>query len=626
MSNTYFDISDLAKYKYSGYLTSKAPEVEFLNSCLADSKTMSTGMEIAAAFLYDTSEEKIWKESKRFRAELASRQEVSCHVSKELKEQSYFGEGSEVDILFSYCLGCIVNQREEKKLLPKLLKWLVDADWTGFVLAFHPSESFLKEMIASPAFSQDYIAEKIGRRGLDVNSMTVAFGNLSLAEKIKHVNSPMFEGEFYMISEYLDFLSVILSRNGKYDLMVELLDGYSIPEIQLEVIQPLRDPEEYLRLFDAVSRSAVEHEKKRIILQLIINCWERNLIQIKTNYAASLQSPHTTSKGLNEIWAALRDNFEKALPSTIETSFKYFLDTLPSEELTYWLFTLPYPNPSIENEYNKAQREILDLSRKILMDLSSSAAIKTDIHDLAYLEAYAEYTEKIEDAGILTKIAHSILKSLHTDKYYLIGEINNELIRRIHYLSYAIVKGLDKEAGEIFADYHEDYMVRFEGIKVTPRKERSDRAHIESQFLMIMLYAVVFNENSSQKEDDFISIAEYAIQQCNHGHYGNYDILHYLRVIIFAEMIVSQVMPELKEVFDYLCIKYYPYFYPLLRVYNMGKGSLSPATSAWIKNKYYQEWPILEARMESRGQKNEVDWAKRVFDSLQIEDSTTQTK
>lgn len=622
MTKTFFDIRYLAKYKHSGYLTSKAPEVEFLNACLTDSKVVETGMEIAAAFLSEASEEHIWKESKRYRADLASRPEVSHYVSEELKGKSYLGDGSEVEILFSYCIGLVTNQREEATLLSKVMKWLVDADWTGFVLAFQPSDSLLKEMITSQAFSQEYLAEKMGRRGLDINSMATAFSNLALAEKIRRVNSPMFEGEFYMMSDYLDFLTVILSRNGRFDLMVQLLDKYSIPEIQLVVIQMLRNPEEHLALFEAVSKSAVEHEKKRVLQQLIINCWEGNLIQIKSNYGMSLQPPYADSNKLNEIWNALRDEFEKTLLSTIETSLKLFLETLPSEELTYWLFTLPYPNPSIENEHNKAQRLILDMSRNALMNIVSSDGIKTDIPDLAYLEAWAEYFENIEDEGIQSKIADSILNSLQSDKYYLGGDINNDLISRIHYLSYAILKGLGKEAGEIFDIHHQDFRVIFEGIRPTPQKERYDKAYFESQFLMILLYSVVFNENISQKKNDFLRIAEYTLLQCNYGHSGNYDTFHYIRAIIFAEMIVSQVMPEIKEAFEYLCIKNYPYVYPLLRVFNVGKGSLSPTASSWLKCQYTQEWPVLKARMGSRGQKNEVDWAKRVFDSLLLEEHT----
>lgn len=611
-----FDIFDLAKYRYGGYLVGKAPEIDFLNTALADPEAMDIGMKEALDFLSGNHETGIWKESKNHILRLSKSEEVRRHMPEALFETSPRGEGMEAEILFSYCVGAAAAEKEDVKHIPILTRWLIDADWTGFKLAFHPSDEYLRAFAWAEGFSQEYLTRKMKDLREDLDSWQEYFDSLPQDEKIRHVSTPMFTNECWHLLEYLDFLSVLLIQNKKYGLLSERLDAYALPELQFALLSSIKNPEDIVVLFRIVSADAsIGNEKKQITLRIILNYWLQNLIRIKSDYAVSLPIIGKNEK-LEEIWQELHTEFEKSLPKIINAGFSEFLQMLSPKELSHWLFSIPMPDTKRENEHIKAVTVVLGMAREILLSFTLSKGFDKDMRDLPYLDAYAQNIDKIEDTAVSTQLAMAILESLLVDRHYLIGDVSDDLLSRLHSLSIAIKNGLGKDAGEIFESFVNRFRVRYEGLKSTPWSDQYEQATIESQMLMVLLYMTVLNTNDDRKKEDFKSISGYTLRQTRADELRGLEGSHYMRVLCLGELIVSQALPDLKEDFESECINVYPNFRSLLQVFNCSKGPVSPCAHHWLQSQHTNEWPVIKHRMESRQQKEEVKWIEDVYRKL----------
>lgn len=605
-----FDILDLARYKHGNYLVVKNQEIDFLNLAMSDLEAREKGMKAALDFLSEPYEERVWEKAKHHIVQLSETREVRRYISSETSSPR--GEGMEAEVLFAFCVGLIVVEKNDERYIPCLVRWLMDADWTGFLLAFIPTDEYLQAFASSEVFSQESLKKMMKARGEDLDSRQKYFDALSLDDKIKHVSAPTFENGCWQLIEYLDFLAAILICNHKYDLLAERIAYYTLPEIQYALLSSIKDPDDVVKLFKVVGlNSSFASDQKRVILQLILNHWLQNLIRIKSDYAIPLPAAGRNER-LQEIWNEMQTQFEDNLADMMKDSLSMFLQVLSPKELSQWLFSVHMPTTLIENEQTNAIRQVLGSAKKILISLTRSNGFDKDIRDLAYLDSYAQNIGKIEDSQV-TQLAEAILESLFSDHKYLWGNVSDDLLSRIHTLSIAIRDGLGKEAGEIFKLYMDRFQVRYEGIRPTPLSERNELCFIENQILMVLLYMTTLNEVDDVKKFDFNIILQHLLKQTKAAEMSGLDVSHNLRTLVLSELIVSQVLPELKEEFESECIRLCPNFSLLLKVFNCSKGAVSSHACRWLQCQYESEWPIIKNRMVCRNQHKDVQWLEEVY-------------
>lgn len=590
------DFKTLARYQGLQYLQYKQPLVEYVNRAIQDPALMEHAMDSVKEIYADWVSNRDKKPGRIF----SSRAVYKFLGVEEASVASCDDIYLEAEFLLSYCLGIYCNDRKDINIVSLILDLSIDDDWTGFANTFNPDRELLMDLICSEMLDQEKLmSDMISRRRCD-EGFEEYYESLSLEHKIKSIDSPNFESEFFVLYEYLILPSTLITKYGDYALYAEFLRRYTLPQIQQQALTALEDPEQILALFNAISSTADKEDKSIVLKYVLIHSWYSSLLSATKNYA---QTYTGSDASLNEVWHELSEEFKAKEDEMIISALQGFIDALDPVSVSKWLLSKKTLAPPRETIDSKITNQVMVNCKEKALSLIGCSGFDPSIHNMAYLSSFAEYfTENECEKELYNHLWLSILEAIKSDKYYLSGNISDDLIRRIHILAEFVNIRVDDELESDFEKTLKDFHVRYEGLMATPVTEQNDKASAESQFLLIYLYLTSFIEDKDLAERLFDRISNYALRQCSYSPNRIFVDEYYQRVLDLCELIADQCLPVVKERYESNCISIFPDIATLISIFVKSKSAISDEAKEWLRNEGQHDWKILKNRLNSRHQ------------------------
>lgn len=508
------------------------------------------------------------------------------------------------EYFISYCLGVYCNDADKNEVVKFITYFGVDDHWSGFAASFMPTLDVLRGVISSDALSQKRLLAYLAKCGRCKESEAEDFEKLSLEEKLKCMQSPYFDDEFYVLYRFFGLPVRLIIKYGDPELYVELLSNYSLPQFRGQVIHVIKDPLTIIRLFKSVVGSGrfADSDNRYITAVVIRDGWYDNYLNICKNYAGELDTRNlseTTALLLSTLWTKNVNLFKEGENDMLKLAFQTFVDFFGEQAVSKWLFSKTPVLPPVETETTKIMNETLEKCKNSLLSLVAERGFSSDVTDLSYISSFLGYFSDKECGDDLVKdLYETLMNGLRHDQQYLSGSINNTLIDRIDVIANFLVSKFGPEIECMCMDSMAEFKVRFEGIYPTPLSEMVLRCAVESQFLLISLYITTFDLPKELRLRLFKNVTLHLLKQCYYCERNLIDN-YYLRVLIFGELIADQRLAEIKDEFEEDCIKFFPDFLSLVTAFAQTKKGVSATAGEWIKFKTEGDWPVIRERLKS---------------------------
>lgn len=517
---------------------------------------------------------------------------------KELQEGTGFYT---LEYLVSYCIGILCkNWENNEAFIQFLYDFSLDNDWRGLLQTYTPSADFIERFIHSEYFAESRLLEALERRRhIGGNDFIEYYNGLSLDEKIKYLNSPNFEGEWFMLYEYVDFIGTLLKEKGAIKQYAGFLYSYSLPQIQYQILQSIHDPENVIELYREISSIQEDGNKKTLLQYVILNYWYKLLVRL--NQYCAIPLSRNKNNEVVKFWKDVVARFHSRQEEYIRDAFTAFIETLSTDAFSQWLFSKKPSNPPRPNIESEESNKFLTRCKRHLMQSVGKDLFNPEITDLAYISSFIEFPADSEMNGdYISTLYKSILNGLIKDKYYLSGELDNNLINRIAPFARLVARYISHKSADEWSREIKSFNVRFEGINIGDYSHIFESVRVECQFLLVFLYASIYFEDKELGRKVFNLLSTHSLRQskyCSNRHFiDNY----YQKVLDLAELVADQCLPEAKEKFesDFVDILYDPI--SGINTFAKSQTRICGKAYNWIEHIQDKEWPIIKKRLESK--------------------------
>lgn len=595
------DLKTLAAYNNLQYLYYKKPLVDYVNNAVRDAALMKRAMDYVNEVYAE------WEAKRKNAYYKILNRDVLCRFMSNVegKERSEDECYRELEFFLSYCLGLYCNGNRNNNIVSFILDMGIDNDWTGFVLSFNPDRELLSKLIKSEALSQKMLLDRLIHYHRCDEGFERYYDALSLEKKLKLIDSPYYDGEFFILYENFILPTVLIAKARDYELYAEFLRQYSLSPVQRQVLMALKDPAQVLALFESVSSVAVRDDSTTVLQYVILNYWYECLLTAAKNYAAGYKGGDSDS---SKVWQELSSEHKANEELMIQGAFKKFIEILGPQAIAKWIFSKQKLVPPRETLDSKISNQLLGDCKNTALSLIGASSFDPSIRDMAYLSQYAEYfSENEANADLYNQLWVSMSEAIRTDRNYLSGNITEELLSRIHIPANFINTRLGDRIEQLSQEALATVQVRYEGLMATSPKEQFNRAAAESQFLLIFLYLTAFIDDKDMAIRQFNKISTYTLRQCVYCENRVLIDDFYQRILDLCELIADQRLPEVKKEFEHNCIHIFPDIATLIYVFLKSQSKISDEAKDWLMTKGRHDWEILKNRLLSRKQHQYAD-------------------
>lgn len=481
--------------------------------------------------------------------------------------ESYIKQSSvltEYDVYFvlSYCMGIVCAGRKPDEMEEFINCFSVDDFWSGFIYGYAPQREVLQKIIESESLSPQKMEALLTRH--DPHTLYHFFG----------------------------LPCALLAKAGDWELYSRLIARYENPEIQEQAISVLRNPRHFVELIRAIVSILPEAELHKDACRAAMDCWLEALQRAAVNYSSPLKGRHPV---LRPVWNELKKDFNAQLNDIVKTALTSFVDAQGQEAVTAWLYGRKRFDSPVETEEMRASRKVTDLCKDVLMDIISPEKFDSTVRELHYMEPYAKYyARKKADKEVACELLNTFTEALKEDRWYFNSpHLTNRLIEKLHpFAEFLIHNFTSLEIINEFFNRRGEFRVRYEGINPTPIEDINRKAEAESQFLLLYLYLTSSMENKEKADALFEYIVSYVLHQCRCARRDLEVAWYYGRLLVLAEVIAEQRLPEKKEWFETRCVEEYPDILMLKEVFAQAKSPLTPAAAAFMALATTAELPI----------------------------------
>lgn len=607
------DISKILEFKYPDFINYIYPSIELVDKVIKNESFLEKALELSKRLYNEWCKTHRPDKSKRIITDQVKKEFINETKLDQIVELSE-SEIDRIDFLISYCLGLYCNSYPND--LAEFILFLgIDDDYTGFLQSFNPTREVLRQLISKDYISQSRLLKNLVNRRRCDESIEIWYEGLDIQDKLKQIENPYFEGEFYCLYEFFSLPVNLLLKIEAWDILKDFLLKYSLPHFQYQIICILKTNHQILRVFQTILASDIDKSNKLILSTLLRKYWMENLLSIQKNYtlSPSLSSP----KKYISIWEDNKNSFEKNLHSDIKETLRIFIEFFNPQEMSKWLFSKPVFQPPIVTVNSKAENQIISECKEILINLVGMEGFDKDYMNLAYISEFMKFfTDKDCEFQKCEDLLSAFFRALSEDRFYLSGSLDDTLISKIHVIANFLETKFDNRIEELYFNHIERFSTSFEGIKTTPLEQRYNKTFIESCFLLVMLYLSASFQEDQTAENLFTRITHHTLNQSYWC--GQTQIIEnsYLRVLLLAELIADQYLPQIKEEYESKCIDLLPDLEIIVRIFSQSKHKINDRLLDWLREKRDNEWNILKNKYQSRLQQEYVKQIDNFF--LQI--------
>lgn len=612
MNYPVIELKAIAAYRNIQYLQFKQPLVEYVNNAIKDAEFMDHAMDYTREVY-----ERWFSNRGNDDYRILSRDVIYGFIGKSGENaEAMDGRYRQAEFFLSYCLGVYCNANKDENIVPFILSLGIDNDWTGFAITYNPDRDVLSGIMDSDRLSQKELLKALTRCRRCDEGFEGYYDSLSLEEKLKLIDSPSFETDFFALYEYLILPVTLMVKYGDFGLVADFLHRYSIAPVQQQCLTGFREPQSILSLFDAVSSRHDKDDNDIVLQHVVMHHWYESLLTVAKDYALPYEGKNTE---LRALWSNLGSEFKNNETSLIQDSLRTFVNALGPETIARWIFSKHPLTPLRETLDSKITNGILAGCKEQAQAIIGISGFNPEVRDLEYISSFAQYfTDHDGDSDVYGLIRDSIFEALKTDRRYLSDNITDSLLRGVHIFATFLYKRFGNDIERMFKNGLDTVAVRYEGILATPESELYERANTESQFLLIFLYLTSFIDDRRLAVSLFKEISVYTLSQCVYCPNDTLTDSNYQRVLDMCELIAAQCLPEVKDEFERDCVNIFPDIATLIFVFAKSRIGISAYARVWLTTKSIRDWNILKCRLVSRTQRQYADNLQKALDAVLV--------
>lgn len=399
------------------------------------------------------------------------------------------------------------------------------------------------------------------------------------------------DGSYVELPEYVDLLSHLLLRDGRYDQWAKMLIRLKYFPLQGALIYRITTIDEFMEVFQYFKQPNIAHRK--VILYLLrkrffqIICQQPKTLQQNIE---EFQSDRTKDKYTN-ICKELQANWNKEIGTKTKEVITYLIEHLKQSECSEWYSTIRRQYADRDSKFIEFELKAIDIIGSVLTELSNPIKwnIKTaGINTLLY---YIEQTETKQ----ITKYRCTLLIQTLIEKLYdsssSLTKYNEERLKHLRATYHCLeMSGLDAlqllQSVSFFA----------EGYKVDYSKAYKTKTADSFWFSMLLL-------GTGEKEDELL-FDKYLKAMLNRVVCQNSDAIEYTYPLYTAELVLSQVLKNGKDRFESYVINNVSSLRLVLTTLLANQGQMTPSIKSELLERINNEWCFEEKLLQRRKDSN----------------------
>lgn len=527
------------------------------------------------------------------------------HINEEYIKDKFGVECYEEQRLICSLLYFEAGKRMSQKkdlnldILGKIYDHMDRSFFYGFELSVDRVESFINELqgnhehqVLLKSSSYHLSGEQIAKEYRELYKEGITeqdrINTINLYNEGSYIELPLAVNTLAFVCQLYDY-------RDQWNHLFEVLSYYPLQGCMLYRLQTTDDYLEFLRWYDG-------RDDERVILSLIPDKLLKKMTEVPEHLTRNSRNQQISQEQRNYS-ACLLQHWQDQTAQNIEKITRILAEKLGVESVSKWLckenVRINNMNPNFA-EYSRNAISLIDLAlRKIIAD-KECIIEDTDIATLIYYARNAE----IHKAEYINRIVNSICCHAYSDRYTVPIDLTENGFETMRLL-YSRMKEVSVDGADLMLKYRKPV----EGFKVDYR-DKLKTIYGDNFWLPILMLQceTLDNQEVVRKRINYLfNYAEFELSTQSFDYFVPFYI---------AEIIVTQIMPDLKEAYELRLIEEISSLVFVLRVLSGNEGVISDNVKSVLRCRVDHEWE-LEKQLYRGQDKTLISFLERyIIDSL----------
>ncbi len=501
-------------------------------------------------------------------------------------------------------------------------------DFYVYLIKNIPTEWILsnKEEWLNISVSPDKLLDNISTFDKEfVNGYEISLSKLSKENLWNFVQEATRNSDYMMLNHEFSFISSVLIRKD-ISLWIEFWDNLKLPIIQDCVFSLLNfSPQEYLQLVSRLTdeKTVVKSDLKTLLFIVAKNYFKAsNELSERFSIYEDSERKNERNEQFFEKGIKQQKKWFEEKKKNYEALLQFLKKKLSNSEIEDWIFSYK-PRTNIrqykpDDIYNDEIKLLTETYKKKSAELLS---LDLQSFNLQKFNFYVEVIKDKKDKKIASTLLGAMVNYISSDKFYWDKTYVEPYWSALKGLGFII--GQQEKPIEKAKELINKFKIIHQGWKPSKidYKPLTKETFIYSGISLLFENESAFN-NNNDKEIFFKYLLSHILIQDRYSQVDNSE--YYQMPLHLLFLVANQILPSIKEYYEFELINNYDNLYSLLSVLSSEEKPICDNSKKLIRERLDKEFLLEKKQFNNRSQKDKVQELEKMIDTLKLEEKNSR--